>query len=108
MNVFETIKSRRSTGKMTEQRPARRQIERILEAATHAPNHHKVEPWKFFVLAGGAREELGAVMAEALAERLDESNANGQVLLNKERHKLLRSPVVIVVAAEHPQQPKVL
>ena len=109
MSVFETIKSRRSTGKMTEQRPTRKQIERILEAATHAPNHHKVEPWKFFVLAGRAREELGTVMAEALAERFDETGvANRQVLLNKERNKLLRSPIVIVVAAEHPQQPKVL
>ncbi len=109
MNVFETIKSRRSIGKMTEQQPTRRQIERILEAATHAPNHHKVEPWKFFVLAGWAREELGAVMAEALAERLDGTSAgNAQALLNKERNKLLRSPVVIVVAAEQPKQPKVL
>ena len=109
MSVFETIKSRRSTGKMTEQRPTRKQIEHILEAATHAPNHHKVEPWKFFVLAGRAREELGTVMAEALAERFDETGAaNRQALLNKERNKLLRSPIVIVVAAEHPRQPKVL
>jgi nitroreductase len=109
MSVFETIKSRRSTGKMTDQRPTRKQIEHILEAATHAPNHHKVEPWKFFVLAGRAREELGTVMAEALAERFDETGAaNRQVLLNKERNKLLRSPIVIVVAAEHPRQPKVL
>ena len=109
MSIFETIKSRRSTGKMTDQRPTRKQIEHILEAATHAPNHHKVEPWKFFVLAGRAREELGTVMAEALAERFDETGAaNRQVLLNKERNKLLRSPIVIVVAAEHPQQPKVL
>ena len=109
LSVFETIKSRRSTGKMTEQRPARKQIERILEAATHAPNHHKVEPWKFFVLAGRAREELGTAMAEALAARLDETGtANAQALLNKERNKLLRSPVVIVVAAEQPKQPKVL
>src|SRR6266851_2260713 len=109
MDVFETIKSRRSAGKMTDQRPARRQIERILEAATHAPNHYKVEPWKFFVLAGRARGELGTVMAEALAARLDETGtANAQALLNKERNKLLRSPVVIVVAAEQPKQPKVL
>src|SRR6266702_2473844 len=109
MSLFETIKSRRSTGKMTDQRPARRQIERVLEAATHAPNHHKVEPWKFFVLAGRAREELGTVMAETLAARLDETGtANAQALVNKERNKLLRSPVVIVVAAEQPKQPKVL
>src|SRR5215472_9997664 len=109
MNVFDIIKRRRSIGKMTEERPSRQQIERLLEAATHAPNHHKVQPWKFIVLAGKAREELGAVMAEALALRLDETSIDkAQALLNKERSKLLRSPVVIVVVAEPPQQPKIL
>jgi nitroreductase len=94
---------------MTEERPTRAQIERLLEAATHAPNHHKVEPWRFFVLAGEARKELGAVMEAALAERLRERPGEKvEALLLKERNKLLRAPVVIVVAAEHPVQPKVL
>jgi nitroreductase len=109
MHVFDLIKRRRSIGKMTQERPAREHIERLLEAATHAPNHHKVQPWKFIVLAGKAREELGAVMAESLARRLEETSGDrAQALLNKERNKLLRSPVVIVVVAEPPQQPKVL
>lgn len=109
MGVFETIKRRRSIGKMTQERPTRRQIEKLLEAATHAPNHHKVEPWRFIVLAGKAREELGAVMEEALASRLEEtSSKTAQALLDKERNKLLRSPVVIVVVAEAPKLPKVL
>jgi nitroreductase len=107
--VFDIIKRRRSIGKMTEERPARQQIERMLEAATHAPNHHKVEPWKFVVLAGKARAELGVIMAESLATRLGETTSDkAQALLNKERNKLLQSPVVIVVAADHPRQPKVL
>ena len=62
-SVFETIKNRRSMGKMTPERPSRQQIERLLEAASHAPNHHNAQPWKFIVLAGSAREELGALMA---------------------------------------------
>lgn len=94
---------------MTLERPTREQIERILEAATHAPNHHKVQPWKFIVLAGHAREELGKIMAESLAERLEDTTSNqAQALLNKECSKLLRSPVVIAVAAELPNSPKVL
>lgn len=109
MHVFDIIKRRRSIGKMTEERPTREQIERLLEAATHAPNHHKVQPWKFIVLAGNAREELGAVMAESLAKRLEETSSDkAQAILKKERSKLLRSPVVIVVVAESPNQPKVL
>src|SRR6266566_9829322 len=109
MSVFDTIKRRRSIGKMTQEQPTREQIERVLEAATHAPNHHKVEPWKFFVLAGKAREQLGAVMAESLAARLDETmSERAQAALKKEQNKLLRSPVVIVVAAERPERPEVL
>ena len=109
MTVFETIKNRRSIGKMTPERPSRRQIEHLLEAATHAPNHHKVQPWKFIVLAGSAREELGALMADSLASRMEEtSGEKAQAILNKERHKLMRSPVVIVVVAEPPRLPKVL
>jgi nitroreductase len=109
MHVFDVIKRRRSIGKMTGERPTREQIEQLLEAATHAPNHHKVQPWKFIVLAGNAREELGAVMAESLAGRLEETSSDkAQAVLNKERNKLLRSPVVIVVVAKPPHQPNVL
>ncbi|MDQ6645195.1 MAG: nitroreductase family protein, partial [Chloroflexota bacterium] len=96
MTIFETIKNRRSIGKMTDQRPTRAQIEHILEAATHAPNHHKVEPWKCIVLAGKARAEMGTIMANSLATRLgDTTNDKAQALLNKERTKLLRSPIVL-------------
>jgi len=109
MSVFETIKNRRGMGKMTGERPSREQIEHLLEAATHAPNHHNAQPWKFIVLAGNARAELGAVMAESMANRLEETNSEkAQAMLNKEHGKLLRSPVVIVVAAEAPHQPNIV
>ena len=111
MSIFETIISRRSIGKMTSQPPTRQEIERLLEAATHAPNHHKVEPWKFFVLAGDARQQLGIVMAESLTQRLAESplpSEKQDTLINKERTKLMRSPVVIAVVAEPPRQAHVL
>lgn len=113
MNVFETIKNRRSIGKMTSARPTRQQIEHLLEAATHAPNHHKVQPWRFIVLAGEARAKLGDVMAASLTERLSNGTTKldpGKMrpLIDKERNKLLRSPIVIVAVAEHPAQPKVL
>lgn len=109
MTIFQTIKHRRSIGKMSSEVPNREQIERMLEAATHAPNHHKVQPWRFFVLAGHAREELGAEMADALAARLGEtSSEKAQALIKKERGKLLRSPIIIIVAAEQPNLPNVL
>ncbi len=94
---------------MTDQAPTREQVEHILEAATHAPNHHKVEPWRFFVLMGQARSDLGLVMEQSLKARMAEtSSEKAQAILMKERNKLLRAPVVIVVAAEYPTQPGVL
>lgn len=109
MSVIETIARRRSIGKMTTERPAREHIERILEAATHAPNHHHTQPWKFFVLAGEARAELGEVMAESLLARSgDLDSEKGRAKLEKERNKLLRAPVVIVAAAEYPRQNNVV
>ncbi len=109
MSIIETIRQRRSIGKMTEERPTRAQIERILEAATHAPNHHNAQPWKFFVVAGNARTELGAIMAESLLARLgDVSNEKGPAMLAKERHKPMRAPVLLVAAAEYPRHSNVL
>ncbi|HTK08945.1 MAG TPA: nitroreductase [Ktedonobacteraceae bacterium] len=109
MSVFETIQRRHSIGQMTDQVPTRAQIEQLLVAATHAPNHRKVEPWRFFVLAGKAREELGSIMAASLAERMREtSSEKAQTQLAKERNKPLRSPILIVVAAEAPRQANVL
>ncbi len=90
---------------MTTAMPTREQIACILEAATYAPNHHKVEPWKFFVLTGKVREELGEVMAEALTARFAEtSSEKAHSQREKERRKPLRSPVIIVVAVECLQQ----
>jgi nitroreductase len=108
MLVFETIRRRRSISKMSERRPTRAQIERMLEAATHAPNHYRVEPWKFIIFSGAARQELGEAMAQALALRLGQSqDEKVRALIEKERQKPLRAPVVIVVAAEAPQRPEV-
>jgi len=109
MSVFEIIERRRSIGKVTNQSPTREQIEHILHAATHAPNHRKVEPWRFFVLAGQARQELGEILGSSLRARLEDTTSEkAQAILAKERSKPLRAPVLIVVAALHATQPNVL
>jgi nitroreductase len=109
MSVFEIIERRRSIGKVTSQHPTRAQIEHILHAATHAPNHRKVEPWRFFVLAGQARQQLGDILASVLLAKMEDTTSDkAQAMLAKERNKPLRAPVLIVVAAPHATQPNVL
>lgn len=99
--AFDIIKQRRSIGQFTQEQPTRAQIERLLEAATYAPNHYVAEPWHFFVLTGAAREKLGEVMATSLRARLDEQDSEVmQLRLWRERQKPLRAPIIITVVTK--------
>jgi nitroreductase len=109
MDAIEAIMTRRSVGKVARERPPRELIERVLEAAVHAPNHHLTEPWRFFVLAGKAREELGQVMADVLRQTMDDPDGEAaQTQLAREAEKPLRAPVLIAVAARKSDNPKAL
>lgn len=101
MDVIEAIKTRRSIGRMSKQEPPREVIERLIEAAVEAPNHHNTEPWRFFVLTGPAREQLGEVLAERLKRAWYGDESKLEAGLMAERAKPLRSPVLIVVGVKH-------
>jgi len=97
--VLDALATRRSAPHVREDRPPRELVERVLAAAAWAPNHYHTEPWRFVVISGEARNELGAVMADALRERLDDPDGpEAQQLLERERMKPLRAPVIIVAA----------
>jgi nitroreductase len=103
--IFDSIKQRRSVSQMTQEEPTRAHIERLLEAATYAPNHHTTEPWQFFVLTGAARESLGQIMAEALEAHMEDATSEkAQAKLAKERNKPLQAPVIIAVTVAGEQQ----
>lgn len=104
--VLAAIKRRRSVGRMTSQVPDRKLIERILEAATWAPNHHLTEPWRFFVLQGDARARLGEVMGGVAASR-ESSVEAGRVAAERAASKPLRSPWVIALAVEPSDDPSI-
>ncbi|HLF78827.1 MAG TPA: nitroreductase [Dehalococcoidia bacterium] len=98
MDVLEAIVNRRSLGKMRKDAPPRELVEQVLAAAVHAPNHHNTQPWRFFVLSGKAREDLGAELAESLRLRMtDLEPAKLDGFMVAERAKPMRSPVLIVV-----------
>jgi nitroreductase len=105
MNAIETIYHRHSAGKMTEEPIHRADVEKLLGAAVQAPNHYSVRPWRFVVLMGEGRKRLGAAMADALKRRFPDC---AEAALDKERSKPLRAPAIIVVAADKPQEARVL
>jgi len=97
--ILGALRARRSVGRVKPDPLPRALVERVVEAATWALNHHRTEPWRFVVVTGEARKELAEVMAASLRERLaDPVDERSAALLEKERNKPLRAPVLIAVA----------
>ncbi len=104
MDVLTAIHSRHSLSKVKPDPVPREVIEKLLLAAVQAPNHYKVRPWRFVVLTGKGRERLGEIMAASFRAKFPDLPSEA---LEKERQKPLRAPLLIVVAAEKPTEPKV-
>lgn len=93
---------RRSIGRLTEPAPSDEQLHEMLRAAAAAPDHGELRPFRFVVLRGDAKVAFGEVLADAYLRRV--AAAGGQpepARLDKERTKLGRAPLVVVVGAAH-------
>lgn len=89
METYDAIMSRRSIPKLDGRTPTKDEVERLLQAAVMAPNHHLTEPWRFVVVAGTASDELG----EVLAASAQDAGANVEAA----RRLPTLAPVIIVV-----------
>jgi nitroreductase len=96
MNALAAIETRRSAVKLGEPGPGRAHLETILRAGARAPDHGRLEPWRFFVFQGDAREILAAAAAAQRSARFPNTTPG---VLAQVRSRFFRAPVVIVVAA---------
>lgn len=106
--VLDAIRARRSVSRLVEPAPAAEHLQAILEAAACAPDHGCLRPWRFVVLKGDAKDAFGEVLAEAYERRCrarDEVPAAAEVA--RERTKLSRAPLVVVVGAVRRPSPKI-
>lgn len=64
--IFDLIKNRRSIfpAQYIDKPISKADIEKILESANWAPNHRKTEPWRFKVIQGEKRAELGEFLSD--------------------------------------------
>lgn len=69
-------------------------VERLLGLATWAPNHKRTWPWRFTVVTGPARQQLGELVAG-----FEQRRGGEPARVDKARGKYLRAPVVILVGA---------
>lgn len=109
MNIHEAIKTRRSIPLVTEQTVPEHLIEQIIEAGTYAPNHHKSEPWRFFVLRGDGRKKLGKVLGEITRSQQEEPLSEDSLAkIERSERNPLRAPVIIAVGVEPGVEDKII
>lgn len=92
--------ARRSTGRLVAPAPAGDALRTILRAAAAAPDHERLRPFRFTVLQGDAKDRFGEVLARAYDARCAATRAQPVAAKReKERTKLGRAPLVLVVSA---------
>ena len=100
--ALEAVTGRRSIGRLTEPAPSEAELATMLEAACTAPDHGLLRPWRFVVLRGGAREDLGRAFARAEVARGAEGCDPDAAAA-----KALRAPAIVVVIGRVTPHPKV-
>ncbi|MFN8110547.1 MAG: nitroreductase [Thermoleophilia bacterium] len=90
--MSEAIATRRSVNRVTERPVDRAVIQRLITAATWAPNHKLTQPWRFVVRTGAARTALGEAHADAVQRAKPGQDPQARAGLVALAH---RAPVII-------------
>ncbi len=84
--------------------PSDEELDRLLALAARVPDHGKLAPWRFVVIAGDARARVGETIARAFLVRQPDAQLPS---IEAERGRLLRAPVVVAVVSAPVLHPKV-
>lgn len=104
MDAIEAIQQRVSIGVLGEPAPSQEQVETLLAAAVRAPDHGILRPWRFLILTGKQREQLGNIFVSALRKNnpnLSEEEATRAAC------RPLRAPMLMVAVAEVVEEHKI-
>ena len=81
---------------LAEPGPDAEQLKQILEVAMSAPDHGRIQPYRFISIRGEALNELSRLFGEACQRR--DPNATPEYI-KKQKDKPLRAPLIVVVVA---------
>jgi len=107
VETLKTIKNRNSVAHLAEPAPSIEEMEQVYQGALRAPDHAWLRPWKYIEIRGDARNKLADAFVKA-------SISSGEKMTDELKEKLekapFRAPMVIILAAdikEHPKVPKI-
>jgi nitroreductase len=108
MDAVEAIFNRRSIGRLQPPAPSEADLTTILKAAAAAPDHGELRPFRFTVLDGAAQDAFGVVLEQAYLARCEETGRDPETKkAEKERTKLGRAPMVVIVSAVDQEDEKI-
>ncbi len=96
MTSLDILLSRASVSQLREPAPDGAALDLILKAGLRAPDHGRLRPWRFVLIRGDARNALAALVTAALQARDPDVAAS---LIERQRSKLLNTPLIIAVGA---------
>ena len=96
--TLDLLRTRRSVPppQLKEPGPDAQALDAILTVAARVPDHGKLAPWRFIVIAGAARARIGETIAAAFAADNPEADA---ARLDLERRRLCHAPTVVAVVS---------
>ena len=106
MQALDALLNRVSVPRLIDPAPTAAQREVLFAAATRAPDHGHLQPYRFLTVEGAAREQMGELLAEAA--QMQEGEVT-EAMIDKARNGPLRAPLVVVVIAklqDHVKYPK--
>lgn len=98
--VLDAIHQRRNTREFNDVPVSESDLEKIIEAATWAPNHRNTEPWRFIVLSkdGNMRKKVAQIVHDWTYENVKNPNAERRVNNSAEaQQEILDSPAFMYV-----------
>ena len=93
MQTRRTVRPKNMTGP----RPDAGQLELMLSAAAHAPDHGRVQPWRLIQVPAVARHALAQTFVNALLEREPDAS---EEQLQRAREKAHRSPELLLMVVK--------
>lgn len=104
MDALTALHSRVSSPRMTQREPDQQVLDQVFGAALRAADHALLRPWRFLVIRGESRRELGRLFVEATRDAQPDAS---DPLLDKAMLKALRAPVIVVAISSPRHHPKV-
>lgn len=102
--LSELIAQRVSSPRLQEPAPSPQVLERVFNAAFRAPDHMMLRPWRYLIIEGERRKDLGSVFAEATRQsEMEITQAQEEKCMNMP----MRAPMIIVAVSQNIPHPKV-